>query len=380
MKKALAFAVATLATTSAFAAGKLIVRSDYVNTPNYKDTTGANIGGTSLLLPQVSRINADTKVGDATVEAHFNLRSFVLATEHDKDANKVMTVDKFVERLFISKPLGDFTVAVGKLYLNVGGFERDLAVEGDTYLTSLANNGAGGRATGATLTGTVGTVAMPENASAVGVAYGMGDHKVEVQVSNQTNAGTLNVDVGQTNFYAPTNRRHTIGALVGGSFMDKTLAYQVGYTSGAADRLAGAAAAFTGIEEKFMNLGVRYTGVANLRLDVEHINNWSKSKASGAKADSTVSNVVEARYGMGAYTPVFKYESSENKVSEDANNASSFKRTGMALAVEMMPKADDAFRYHVAYASAKDDYGLSTKKDVTFNQIMVGIKYSGNLW
>ncbi len=143
------------------------------------------------------------------------------------------------------------------------------------------------------------------------------------------------------------------------------------YTSGPAEIVTN------GVNQTFLNAGVRYTGVENLNLSVEHISNKSKATTSNAKEDSTVSNVVEARYAMGIFTPVFKVESSESKVG--ATPASDFKRSGMALALEIAPN-EDAFRYHAAYVSLKDKYETAGAKDVTYNQIYAGIKYTGALW
>ncbi len=361
MKKAVVFAIATLASATALAAGKVIVRSDYVNTMDYKDKAGTEVKGTSLLMPIVSRVEFDSKINDATVVGHLNLRSFIADTpDSGTTYNKVMTVDKFVDRLYIVKPLGDFSTSVGKLYMNVGGWERAALVHGDTYFTSLANNGAGGKETAAALNpGKAGTVDMPENGSGVGIAYTMGDHRVEAQVGNQTN----------TDKSAALNRRHTMGVQYDGSFMDKSLMVTAAYTAAAVDTTTAA------VNDTFLNAGVRYTGVENLNLSVEHISNTSKATTSGAKADSTVSNVVEARYAMGVFTPIFKFESSENKVAE----AKTFARTGMALALEIAPN-EDAFRYHAAYVSLKDKYESAGAKDVTYNQIYAGIKYTGALW
>lgn len=383
MKKTVVLAIATLASASALGAGKLIVRSDYVNTPNYKNASNADVGGTSLLLPVVARMNMDAKVGEAMVVAHLNLRSFATefsGTFPSNSVQKSMTVDKFVERLYIVKSLGDFAFTSGKINVNVGGFEKDAVVEGDDYLTSLANNGVGGK-NGTTQysvalpIGASGTVVMPENNSGVGVAYTMGDHKVEVQATNQT---------VQSDAMA-ANRRHSLGLQYDGSCMDKTLMFRVGYTSGVADTAAGTGNVL-GISQTFTNVGLMYKGVENLTLGAEMLSNSSKSDAAAAKADTTTSNLITARYNMGMYAPVFKYEMSENKVQEldttaaTATGMGSFKRTGMALALEIVPKAEDSFRYHVALASATDKYGQSGKTDVKFNQITVGMKYTGGLW
>jgi hypothetical protein len=79
---------------------------------------------------------------------------------------------------------------------------------------------------------------------------------------------------------------------------------------------------------------------------------------------------------MGAWTPLLKYEMSTDKVA-DADN---FKRTAFAVGVEMVPKAEDSFRYHIAYTSIADkDWAGAGKEDMTQNMITVGFKYTGDI-
>jgi hypothetical protein len=84
---------------------------------------------------------------------------------------------------------------------------------------------------------------------------------------------------------------------------------------------------------------------------------------------------------MGAMSPVLKIESSEHKASDDAAATGSFKRMGYALGLELTPKADENFRYHVAYAGTADTYGKAglANDKVSYSQIIVGFKYTGDL-
>jgi hypothetical protein len=65
MKKLLVMAAVTVAATTAFAGAKLVVRSDYVNTPGYDDAAGTEVSGKSLFLPAVARLYLTGSVGDA---------------------------------------------------------------------------------------------------------------------------------------------------------------------------------------------------------------------------------------------------------------------------------------------------------------------------
>ncbi|MGZ3782703.1 MAG: hypothetical protein ACXVCY_18815 [Pseudobdellovibrionaceae bacterium] len=369
MKKLLAIAAMSFAASSAMAGVKLVVRSDYVNTPSYTAANGGDAPSTSLFQPEVARMYLSGAVGNATVDAEFNLRSFVVGTDATSGYQKYMTVDKFVETLTIAKPMGDWTFTAGKLWMNVGGYERHATRAGDTYLTSLANGGVGGHLLGGTTltalgSDNAGAIVTPENMSGIAAAYNISaDQKVEIQVANQTNSDSALVTAA--------NKRHTMGVAYWGSFADKMVQTYLSYTSGAADTNT------VGHEQTFLAAGVRLAPVENLGLDVEYLANSDKN-ASTSKKDEVTSTILEARYKMGMWVPVLKYEMSTDKAAD----VETFKRTGMALALEMVPKADDAFRYHIAYTSVADkDFAgnYAGLKDTTKNYITVGFKYTGDI-
>ena len=365
MKKLLVLAAMTVAATNAFAGVKLVVRSDYVNTPAYDAADGDEVNGTSLFKPEVARLYLSGMIGDATVDAGLNLRSFVVAdVDGAGDLQKAMTVDKFVEHLTISKPMGDFTFQAGKMWMNVGGFERRAFYDGDTYLTSLANGGAGGRTDGAFPAGVgtanVGSVVTPENMSGIGAAYTINpEHKVEFQVANQTNSDSALI--------TSLNRRHTMGLAYWGSFAEKMVQTYISYTLGAADTTT------TGHEQTFLGAGFRIAPMENLNIDLEYLANTDKAANTGDKNETT-STILEARYKMGAWTPLLKYEMSTDKVA----GADNFKRDAFAVGVEMVPKAEDAFRYHVAYTQVADK-DFAAGDDTTQSMITVGFKYVGEI-
>lgn len=378
MKKFLVMAAVTVAATNAFAGVKLVVRSDYVNTQAYDSVfVGApEVNGTSLFKPEVARLYLSGMVGDATVDAGLNLREFVLNdVDGNADIQKTMTVDKFVEHLTISKPMGDFTFQAGKMWMNVGGFERRASYDGDTYLTSLANGGRGGLfGVVATDPGAAnlpvyaqGTVQTPDNMSGIGAAYTISaDHKLEFQLANQTNA--------DSNLLGSANNRHTMGLAYWGSFAEKMVQTYLSYTMGAADVKGG-----TGHEQAFIGAGFRIAPMEGLNIDLEYLANSDKAADTGDKAETT-STIVEARYKMGAWTPLVKYEMSTDKNAAGNDN---FKRDAFAVGVEMVPKAEDSFRYHIAYTSIKDhDFtvaGTIAEEEMTQNMITVGFKYVGDI-
>lgn len=359
MKKLLAMTAMSLAASSAMAGVKIVVRSDYVNTPSYKAADNVDAPSSSFFKPEVARMYLSGMIGDATVDAGLNLRSFVVS-----GGQKVMTVDKFVEHLTIAKPMGDWTFTAGKMWMNVGGFERRAFYDGDTYLTSLANGGQGGRLLGATLGSEVaGSVVTPENMSGVAAAYTINaDHKVEFQLANQTNS--------DSELTTATNKRHTMGLAYWGSFADKMVQTYISYVSGAADTVT------EGHEQTFLGAGFRLAPMENLSLDLEYLSNTDKlSSATPSTKDETTSTFLEARYKMGMWVPVLKYEMSNAKLAD----ADYLKRAGYAVALEIVPKAEDAFRYHVAYTSTTDDFDNAALNDTTKSMITVGFKYSGDI-
>lgn len=372
MKKLLAMTAMSLAASSAMAGVRLVVRSDYDNTPSYTAADNTDAPSSSVFVPEVARMYLSGMIGDATIDAGFNLRSFVVgntATDASPSYQKVMTADKFVQNLTISKPMGDWAFSAGKMWMNVGGFERRAYYEGDTYITSLANGGQGahllgGTAITASASSTTGAIVTPENMSGVAAAYNFSpNHKVEVQVANQTNS--------DSNLTGSANKRHTMGVAYWGSFADKMVQTYLSYTSGAADTTT------VGHEQTFLGVGLRLAPVENLNVDLEYLANSDKN-ASTSKKDETTSTFIEARYKMGMWVPVLKYEMSTDK-SADADR---FKRNAMALALEIVPKAEDAFRYHVAYTSVQDkDFAGSYAglQNTTKNMIVVGFKYAGDI-
>ncbi|WP_413559680.1 hypothetical protein [Bdellovibrio sp. HCB209] len=392
MKKLLVIA-ATLAASSAFAGVKLEVRSDYVNTPDYDNASGTTIGGTSLFTPSVARLHLNGNVGEAVVESAWNLRSFapqfaVSPYTGDADLSKSMTVDQFVDHLWAGKAMGAFMFKAGKLEVNTGGFERQKNLHGDTYLVSMANGGVGGTMVSGipatpTFTATGALIANPENSSGISAAYSITEnHKLEAQVTNQVNSGTwtsYGTVLTAGNNVRSADRGHTYGLNYLGSFAEKMVVLNLNYTTGTADTTSIGQAG-VGHELSWMAASVRVAPMADLTVDIEYFDNKDKTSTATTTADNkTNATIIEARYNINGWIPVLKYEMSENK-SDAGNTAADFKRDAFAVGVEFVPKADEAFRYHVAYTSIKDkDFGVASMEDQTKNMITVGFKYTGDM-
>lgn len=368
MKKFLAMAVMSLAAANAMAGVKLVVRSDYVNTPKYDDNTGAEVSGSSLFQPTVARMYLMGNVGDAVIDSGFNLRAFTPLVTAGGDLYKTMTTDSFVDHLFLAKTYGQWTFAAGKLWSNVGGFERRASWDGDTYLVSAANGGFGGKGAVTDSFGATGEITTPQNLSGVSAAYAITEnHKVEVQILNQTNAQTIE------GAQSATNKMQFVNVAYWGSFIDGMIKPYLNYGFGGADTVSTTTGVTTGNEQTFWAAGFRLAPMANLGVDVEYLANANKQ--TGGKAE-TNSAIVEARYNMNGWVPVLKYENS--KVKDQAGD-DLFDRNAFAVALEFVPKADEAFRYHIAYVNSSDDYKATGSDKVDYSTITVGFKYAGDI-
>jgi len=197
MKKTLVIVAAMIAPVMAQAGINLSVRSDYVNTMEYKNTADVKGGASSLFVPAYARLNGTGKVGDADVVMGLDLLNMTEGLTAGTTP---------INHLFISKNHDAFTFTAGKLITPNGGFERATNDAGDSYMTSLANGGdvndAGGTATAAN------PVVSLQNTSGFGVGFGA-DHKVTVQVLNEQSAGSAAT--------AP-DKRHSYGLGYAGAF------------------------------------------------------------------------------------------------------------------------------------------------------------------
>lgn len=394
MKKMVFSALIALVGLSAQAGVNVLVRGDYVNTPKFDNRSGTETTSSSIFRGQTAKMGFDGKVGEATVTGRLDLGFPV---------SPIVSGDSLVEYLYISKEIAtNLTVHAGKLDGLNGGFESDAAQNADVYLNTLANGGIGGLSdnqiawsgTNTNLTSAYsgnGVAYAAGNSRGVGLTYKMGDHAFDLQVTNSTNHGTTS-----------TYKRNNIGVYYTGTFADKMISPRFGYMSGSSDQglLTGANYPYPpvnppsatpatpkyvtlgdgkGYEDTFMNVGAQMKFGATGVL-VEYISNSQKDSSTGGKTDTITSAYVLADYTIDSWKPFAKYEMSEFKDNDDATLATSFKRTGLTAGVELTPKAGDAFRYHLAYASTSDKYGtVGSKETVSWAQLLVGVKYTADI-
>lgn len=341
MKKSLLLVAAMiLGSSAAMASGKMHFKAGYLNNTS---KTGSVETGNSYFAPEVVLADFQGKVG----EADFRLLLDFVQLSAGSNVNTV-------NEAWMAKKVSDFKFSIGKLAINAGGFENMYVATGDTYMTSLANNG--------------GLVATAGKNLGLGVDYMMGDHTLSFQALNQTSSGVLTSST--------QDKRHSLGLQYKGSFADKMLTVLAGQMAGSEDVYTGTP---VGKSRTHTYVGLNVKAMENLSLELESITNTLKASTTGATADMTASMILEARYTMGVYTPVFKFESSEDKDNEDATLSTSKKRTGMSLALEVKPVADDAFNYYVGYNMITDKPGSTGAVDTTDNKLFAGIKFTGDL-
>lgn len=375
MKKLIAIAAMSIASATALAGVDVIVRGDYINTPKFESrnvNSGTDVPGSSIFRGTLAKMNFDGKVGEASVHGRLDLGSLTTYAAGDV----------LVEYLVISKDFGNgLTMHAGKLEGMNGGWENAANTVGDVYLATLANGGIGGYIGALGVSGTLqqiawtglngGTTPASEfttpvtsagNSRGLGLTYVMGDHKLDFQATNSTNHGTTS-----------TYRRNNMGLYYTGSFADKMIMPMAGYMTGSSDTPAA------GFEDTFMNVGAKMN-FGMVGATVEYISNSIKASAAGGKADTVTSLYGLVDFTIDTWKPFLKFETSEFKDDDDAGLATSFKRTGLSVGTELLPKAGENFRYHIAYVSTSDKYGTAgSKETVSWGQLIAGLKYTADI-
>jgi hypothetical protein len=366
MKK-LAMVAALAFTSSAFASIHLTVRSDYVGTQKYTDSTNTDVGSTSLFTPSFARLYLNGKVGDADVKSALDIRSFTQTQDGTGQITPAMTVDKFVHFLYFDKAV--FTEGLrfqaGKLDVNQGGWEHDQIEAGDSYMDSIASSGT---VVGRNAASAATIVAGPGNGSGAGLSYTFNEnHNVALQVANQVN------QFSNSTTSAADTKRNTIGAEYTGWFMDKALGVKAGWMNGAADTTDA-----TGTHKniQYINAGVKYTA-SNWMATLDYLDNSSKATDnSGAETKGdTNSWVLSANYNINnMYRPLIKYEHSQNKANNNSDDLNSFKRDAFTVGVEFL--TSDSLRWQIAYMNAADKNGSAAAHDKSnFSQYLAGLKW-----
>lgn len=368
--KSLLVAALMVSASAAQASIGVTIRSDLVAEQNYENRNKEDIQGTTVFTPAFARMNYMGKVGSSDLTFVYDLTG--------------TNVNDSVYALYLAKKMDAFTFTAGRIAINQGGFESAQGDAADTYQFSLANGGTGPYY----FNSSSNIVTSLANGSGAGVAYTMGDHKIELQALNQRDAAYSSTNTTSGQVTVAEKRRQTVGLAYMGSFGD--VGVSASFFNSADDRrtvsgLNGAWVSDSQTDLTFTNLGVSYKMDA-LNLTLDYLDNVAKPKATGSYKDQTTSTVLMAKYDMGMYIPQLKIESSthkENEETTDADKQASFARTGLTAALEVKPMSDEDFRYHVAYVSVADKFNKTadtstTNETVNWSKMVVGIKYTGD--
>lgn len=353
MKKMILSLFAAVAMTTTAQAGSISadLRADYDST-SYNDDSGK---------PGVSKFNIQTGrvdfKGNLNEEVSYRLR---LRFNKDRAVSQRDSVGADTDFAYISNKVSDgLTLTLGKFASGIGGFEGGTS-GADIYLASAAYAGP------KTLYPGVGSIVGLSNLlyyTGAQLAYAINDsNKIELHAANtEATVGTDYKTGASVGDVIPQNKTLT-GLVYRGSFADKTFNLLATYhmeTAGDKDNKISLAA--IGFEYLMNGMTAQLDLLAN---------NYDVAGATITK-NSMNSTVLTVKYKTDQWTPILKVAMTDEKLGAavDVKN----KYTDYGVAVEYAPKADQMFRYHIAYnaRSVKPDSG---NKNPASTQILVGTR------
>ncbi len=264
-----------------------------------------------------------------------------------------------VDYAYASKTLIDnLTLRIGLIRTFDGGIEDSYAGV-DQYATTHINSLVLG------------------NAGGFGLDYVMGDHSVSLE--NFNNAPTSNGDSNGT----------FTGVVYKGAFLDKMIKPHVSYYTGSAEgqtvkNVLGNAFAtpLVGVRGSAYTaaaVGAQFAVGMGVGIDAEY---RSVTMDKLLNANTTANDkytetgfTVAAAMREGMFQPQVKYGTSEGKY-DNGSTTDKNTYTTMAVGVEIVPKKEEALRYHVAYASKEQKPETGDK--TTLTQVVAGIKISAD--
>ncbi|GIL17129.1 MAG: hypothetical protein BroJett040_08800 [Oligoflexia bacterium] len=262
---------------------------------------------------------------------------------------------------YVSHKMNDmFKFTFGKQGTGIGGFEGNTAGS-DLYFTSFFYGGS---------TANLGVAASSRYRGYASMIYATGVKADVTSGDHGLSLGAYNNDGSQS----PQNKG-MFGAFYSGAFMDKALKVTAGQLSVPSSNTTGTAGYTADDKSTYTNVGVGYTmGSMDILFDYNMHQQKFKSSGNDVTYDLT-GPVLLVKYGMGNWTPQFKYAMAAEtvKVQGSADQKNTF--TDMGLAAEYKPETDKNFRYHFAYnnRAAKYDSTVATTSPAE-TQIIAGMK------
>lgn len=326
----------------ALAGMALDLRSDYRSRPSYDyitnvDAAGATANGTTkeeaIFVMSRARVKIEGQLAPG-INAYTRLN-----LNGDGSTNDKSGPTNLLEYAFISHDVNpNLTVSAGKLAALVGGHEGDYNWA-DIYFPTHAGYQQNGLFSGLSID------VKPADNQVISLVAGnnedsTADNQKKMGSGVFYRGGVLNNQLGIAANYYQTYK--------GQQDAEKKIVYS--------------------------NFGLKYTGVANLVVDLEYIGATSEQGGSGNEIkDSSV--YTQAKYTFGKTAAVLKVESSQHK--DEGTDTKSFDRTRAGLALEYYPnEANQNFRYHIAYDSWNDKFKAKTggKDEVNASEVFVGMR------
>ena len=363
MKKLVLFSSIIAASATAQAGSlSLDLRAD-MNSTNYNEKAELGNAGISddtsdftKFYIQTGRLDYKGKLNDDT---SFRLR-WRFAGKDQGAMSKRDSANSTLDYAYVDHKISDmFSITAGKISGAVGAFEGSTS-GADMYFTSEAYNGTSFLNSGTRLVG------FTNNLYTTGVqgTFSMAGQDLMVQSTNSDNSIGRSSSVGNgdvlENSKLSQNKTMT-GVIYKGAFLEKTLNVILSnhFQNFNSDTKTDLTA-----------FGLQYK-TEELTAMVEYfVNKYKSLSGTSTLNDQLTSTVVTVKYTLGQWTPVLKFSSSEEKL--DGTTEVKNKYTSYGAAVEFKPKAEDNFRYHIAYNSRtmKPD----GSDDKSMQEVMVGMK------
>lgn len=268
------------------------------------------------------------------------------------NAKLLVATTPSVDYVYGSKSIVDgLTLRIGLIRTFDGGIEDSyLAV--DQYTTTHINGLALG------------------NAGGFGLDYVMGDHSFTLENFNNTTS-------------TGGDKNGTVTGLVyKGSLLEKMIKPHVSYYAGSAEGLLVkdifTSTLYTGVrgsEYTAAAVGAQFAVGMGVGIDAEYKSvGYNKFQNSSDKYTETGFTLAAAMTD-GMFQPAAKFGTSEGKY-DTGSVTSKQTYTTMAVGLNIVPKKDEGFRYHVAYASTEQKPETGDKS--TSTALVAGVKMSAD--
>lgn len=358
MKKILVTTLLTTLSSISFA-GSLNVdmRVDY-NSSNYTDSAVSDF---SKFYFKTGRLDYQNSVNEAL--------SYRVRLAFNKDATTgVDTTQTALEYGYLTNKLSnDFSVTIGKLNSDVGGFEgatsgADLYLLSQHYSLKGPNGDLDSRAAKSTTPGNNVSTSDLLYLTGAKATYSFSDQTISLLATNETGIAAANGSTADQN-------TSLLGLIWRGSFQEKTLMTNLSYHTMAGansdDRHALSAAGVQWNQKPY-------------NVQVDYLMNEFKEGSTGKK-DTVTSIVTKFSYtGFEQWIPRLEIQSSEEKLNVDTTATNKF--LGYGLVAEYKPVAETNFRYHVAVNHTQEKFDAAlNKSDSSLQEIVVGARLMADI-